>query len=263
MRFHRLTRGVIAFLALSSLWGGPARAEIIYVNDFQTGAGLEWSSSIIDTTPGTLAHPSDRFLGRFGSDVGFTPNVVLTLNSLPGHEAVTLTFDLYIIATWDGNDQTQFGPDRFTLGVEGGPTLLDTTFSNVTSPPFGIPFPQSYPDPFLSASHPQFTGALESRTLGYEFSGFNTDAVYRLSFTFPHTDSSVAFNFLANTNVTGFGGNAGVEWFGIDNITVNTTRAAVPEPSSFLLLALAGFGIAALRLRRASSEAAPERDRQA
>jgi hypothetical protein len=55
--------------------------------------------------------------------------ITLTLHDLKPHTLVTVAFDLYILKSWDGNNQT-YGPGRWALRVQNGPTLLDTTFSN-------------------------------------------------------------------------------------------------------------------------------------
>ncbi len=195
----------------------PARAGDVYFNDFQAAAGPEWSSTVIAATP-LPADGSRRFLGRFDNQT-----VTLTLVDRSPHTTVTLSFDFYANGTWDGVDGSGlgYGPDWWTVSVVGGPTLLNTTFSNVTSPPFGIPFLQSYPDAWGVATHPQFTGAIEQRTLGYMFSGYDVSAVYHMSFTVPHTDTTVAFAFSGLMN-TGYPGAHDIEeesW-GLDNVRV-------------------------------------------
>ena len=80
--------------------------------------GPEWSSKAVATSPN-----GRHFLGEFGNQ-----KVSLTLKGLPAHNIVTVQFDLYIIETWDGNNSS-FGPDVWRLDVDGGPTLLHTTFS--------------------------------------------------------------------------------------------------------------------------------------
>ena len=55
--------------------------------------------------------------------------MTLTLRALKPHTTATVAFDLYILKSWDGNNPN-YGPDRWSLRVRGGETLLDTTFSN-------------------------------------------------------------------------------------------------------------------------------------
>ena len=70
------------------------------------------------------------------------------------------------------NDQT-YGPDRWALRVQNGPTLLDTTFSN--NPKTGADLShQNYP----VANSPQQTGATSVNTLGCSFYG---DSIYGIA----------------------------------------------------------------------------------
>ena len=119
----------------------PVIADIIYSNNFENISDplTEWSDKGstpwgdpeeaapgIAVTPGTTQHSSDRFFGQFVG--GETTS--LTLHNLPSWTTeVRLSFDLYIIRTWDGIGPQ--GPDKWQLTVSNGPTLLDTTFSNM------------------------------------------------------------------------------------------------------------------------------------
>src|SRR5262249_53940015 len=105
----------------------------------------------------------------------------------PPHTSMTLGFDLYILKSWDGDSPT-YGPDRWSVGLVGGPTLLATTFSNNLKTATDLSV-QSYPAP---ASAPQ-TGASATNSLGYGF--WFGDTVYRLTFTFPHAVSSAIVTF--------------------------------------------------------------------
>jgi hypothetical protein len=73
----------------------------LYSSDFEDTNDLlsEWSNSSTDITPGTGPHPTDRFLGQFINDT-----VTLTLNDLPAHNNIAVSFDLYVIRTWDSGD---------------------------------------------------------------------------------------------------------------------------------------------------------------
>jgi hypothetical protein len=149
---------------------------------------------------------------------------------------MTISFDLFIIHSWDG----MFGPDLWTLSVEGGSTLLHTTFAN---PLNSVDTPQHYPDEYGAVVHPAQTGAAEIDTLGYP-SNFG-DSVYHFSFTFPHVAESAEFWFVAN-GYTGGPLPYGIadESWGLDNVVVSAT----PEPATLSLLALGG--LLALRRRR-------------
>src|SRR6516165_7812108 len=139
-----------------------AFAADVYFNDFNGPRGTtypEWTSSGYTNTAnfaGTVpsgsgpqvvtnidsANGKQRFLGEFGGPAIVTAppydpqhfvrakeTVTLTLTNLKPHSLATVSFDLYVLKSWDGNNPI-YGPDRWSLSVSGGPTLLDTTFSN-------------------------------------------------------------------------------------------------------------------------------------
>ena len=98
------------------------------------------------------------------------------------------------------------------MNVQGGPTLLDTTFSNnAKTAPYDLSL-QNYP--VANSAHQ--TGAAAVNTLGYKFYG---DSTYRLTFTFAHTGDTLALNF-SSSLFEGKGTND--ESWGLDNIRIAT-----------------------------------------
>jgi hypothetical protein len=197
------------------------KGTVVYFNDFEGAVGPEWSNTSTSMTPAG----SRQFLGQFWRDVS------LTLDGLPLHTEVTVSFDLFLIRTWDGNNR-RWGPDIWDLSVAGGPTLLHTTFSNVARPIFTNSNNQAYPDTYPYGNHPPFTGAAETYTLGYkhreergrEVVFLPSDSVYQLSFTFLHSDSSVVLNF-SGSGLTD-------ESWGLDNVEVS-----IPPPDALRISA--------------------------
>jgi tetratricopeptide (TPR) repeat protein len=179
--------------------------QVVYSEDFEEPISSGWSDTSIETTPAGAR----GFLGRFGNQT-----VRLTLDGLPPHSVVTVSFDLYVIQSWDGNATTEVGPDIWDLSVGGDPTpLLHTTFSNVD-------LGQAYPGAYPGDNHPSGTGATEVNTLGYLWDVDFMDSVYRLSFTFPHSESSLELMFSA----------AGLqeledESWGLDNVAVRVATS--------------------------------------
>jgi hypothetical protein len=196
--------------------------ETVYLEDFEEGAGPEWSQRITDFTP-----IGERgFLGQFDNTV-----VTLTLNNLPPHTKIRLSFDLFIIQTWDGLDTVpppEFAgynpaaPDIWTLEIEGS-TVLNTTFGNGYIYPYTIWHRQSYPLQYVEGQFLPQTGAIETNTLGYQWEFllgggelYNTDAVYHLTFDVPHDALDCLFDFMAS-GLTGIGD----ESWGLDNVHVS------------------------------------------
>lgn len=242
--FHRhsfvaLWSGTI-FLSLLS----RSSETVVYFNDFNGPVGTtypEWTSSGYTTSAnaaGTVPRGSgpqpitnvdspnrrQRFLGEFGGPkilaappydpkhfVRVSESVALTLKDLKAHSQATVSFDLYILKSWDGNNPN-YGPDRWGLKVRGGPTLLDTTFSNnFKTGSYDLSL-QTYP---TANSAPQ-TRATAANSLGYRFYG---DSVYHLTFTFPHRSNTLILYF--SSSLFEGKGTEDESW-GLDNVRVLT-----------------------------------------
>src|SRR5262245_17381094 len=209
----------VASLLVRCAGGGT----VVYRNDLNGPAGTvyqEWSAArdswtrneagSIEAGSGTervtnvdSPNGSQRFLGELGGPVVVTQRpydrahfvrvdeaIDLTLLRLPAHEAMTVDVDLYILKSWDGDSQT-VGPDRWSVRVDGGRTLLDATFSNNLKAAMEGSF-QSYPAP---GSAPQ-ARATAVKALGYEF--WFGDATYHLSFTLAHRAESATVTFASS-----------------------------------------------------------------
>jgi Leucine-rich repeat (LRR) protein len=202
--------------------------QVVYFNDFEEQVGPEWSAGITDITP----VGDRRFLGQFGNDM-----VTLTLADLPPHSNVRLSFDLFVLRSWDGDAgpvPEEFvqgdGPDIWSVTVENDPPLLRTTFDNRGLHPGASCYRQSYPGDYPSEGFFSQTGASEINTLGYSY-GYHrdvgelpSDAVYHLSFSVRHMDSVLGVCFAAS----GLSGLDDESW-GLDNVQVDLPQAS-PEP---------------------------------
>jgi uncharacterized protein (TIGR03382 family) len=217
-----------------------SHAVVVYANDFQLAAGSEWSQTTLQDTPTPYSFGPRSFLGEFGNDT-----VSLNLSGLAPHTSLTLSFDLYLIRTWDGSSSGtafDYGNDSFKVAVGNGPVLLDKTFSN------GNPAGQSFGP---AVNNPQFTGAAETYSLGYVVPGSILaepqvmDSVYKLSYTFAHSADQLTLDF------SGYGLQAmNDESWGLDNVAVSM----VPEPGVAPMLTM---GMLALvwRVRRRENAA--------
>lgn len=212
-----------------------ATATPYYSHDFQWDIGASvpgWSSGSIQSAPNPDYAGWRRFLGIFADD-----SVSLSLTGLPSHHSVTLSFDIYLLRSWDG-EASDFGIDRF--GVRANSTLLfRESFSN------GHPAGQSYCPGGIPPCSPM-TGAAERYSLGYAFgdwlpnSGKDAaeimDAVYRLTFSFPNASDSLVLSFFAE-GLQGMSASGYLdEAWGLDNVSI--ILHALPEPSALALLSL-------------------------
>ncbi len=152
----------------------------------------------------TVAPKGQKFLGEYASS-----SVGLTVTCLPQHTHLLISFDLYIIRSWDGNTIGP-GPDHWKMELAGRPSpLIDTTFSNYSWSP------QAYPANYPLGNYPYHTGAVALDALGYVYDKWAHDAIYHLSFIVPHTGDLATFKF------TGYGLQpVSDESWGLDNITV-------------------------------------------
>ncbi len=172
----------------------------IYENNFEDGE--PW---IELTNAQVLEFNDSRMLGNY-HDGGFEVHMI----DLPDHQILQFEFDLYIIDSWDGNNVSSGGPDKWFMEVKkewdfNQPSVEDfkfeTTFSNAGDPSRGLCFqelrciPQSYPGPFPSFNLPR-TDAVE------EVNGFclhrdrsNGAMRYRISQSILHDYSELHLYF--------------------------------------------------------------------
>jgi hypothetical protein len=174
---------------------GDPNTQLPYSEDFEGSVGPEWSVSSTDTTP----FGNREFLGQFLND-----NVTLTLTGLTPGETASISFDLYLINSWDGN----VDPDLWTV-TANGTQLFQTTFSNVDE----FDNRQAYPDAYPGGNHPAYTGASEVDTLGYN--NYYGNSVYRLTFEVPVTFSTLQVVFSASGLLS-----LEDESWGLDNVVV-------------------------------------------
>jgi len=196
----------------------------LYSNDFESSVGEEWSTGRTDVTP----VGNRRFLGQFGNE---TATLRLNADDIDQDHttAITVEFDLFVLRTWDGNHTgSGSGPDRWSLTLGNGMSLLDTTFSNnVPNSSFAG---QAYPGVFGSGQFDPRTGAEENNTLGFLFGNDEFDAVYHLSFTFSYTGGDVVLKFAGGLTTPGDD-----ESWGLDNVEVRAIASADTAPNNYSL----------------------------
>ena len=168
--------------------------SVIYENNFNDTTQY---SGITNALP--FEFNNSLMLGNY-HDGGFR----LDLIDLPSHQILQFEFDLYIMDSWDVNDNN--GPDRWIMEVRKEwdfdqrsveDFIFETTFSNTGDPSRSLCFQelycnlQSYPNQFPSFNLPR-TGAIE------ELNGYchNDDLIngtmrYRITQTILHDYSEL------------------------------------------------------------------------
>ena len=232
-------RRLFTFSAFAALATAAHSQMAVYNNDFSLAANstnATWSDTTLSTSNG------ERFLGNTANGSGNGTNT-LSLTNLAPHSSVTLSFDVYIINTWDGNGpnggNSFQNPDSFAVS-ENANSLLLTSFANFTS---GNTQSYSATTPNgLGFSNAPRSGQFDAGHLGYGTAD-GGDATYRLSYTFADTSSSLALAFTSGQNQ-----GIGDEGWGLDNVRVTIVPTPTPEPASFAALGVGALAI--LRRRR-------------
>lgn len=137
-----------------------------------------------------ISAPADanrKFLGTFGEN----DQIDLTITGLSTHTEVCVTFDLYLINSWDGDNG--WGPDEFGVKVDG-----DTKYEKT---------PHNQGNTAV--------GGVEQDTLGYGSGTWGDQVVPVTVCDDAHTASDVTFTFFGNLTE----GRDNESW-GIDNVVV-------------------------------------------
>jgi hypothetical protein len=170
-----------------------------------------WSPLQLATSPGSTKLAPTSFLGRFADEV-------VSLNVPAGASSVTISFDLYIIGTWDGAGQQGFGSDRWQIEVSrdgaAPENIFHTSFSNQATKP------QNFPRDINGGTGPNDKGASAVATLGYPKGAGKYDvgdATYHLTYTVSNPGAG-ALTFLFHRTTPSQDLND--ESWGLDNVLV-------------------------------------------
>jgi hypothetical protein len=169
--------------------------EYIYFNNFDNGDYTGISGVYISEFDGDLV------MGNYNNR-GFQ----LSLDDLPEHEYIRVTFDLYIHDSWDGNSNEtsppgedhdawfiEFDPDQNIKASEK--ILFETTFSNGLCTP-GFCYSQSYPREFpfpMDARSEASSLRLPGLCLWQDTP--NGTSLYKLDKVFRHNRKSTVISF--------------------------------------------------------------------
>lgn len=158
----------------------------IYYNNFETGDLTNITGGMIGQFNGTAV------LGQYNKG-----NFTLLLKNLPKHDLITVTFDLYIHDSWDGNKKAPDGPDIWQMLVDGS-SYIYTTFSNAPCSPGNFCTPQAYPANYPNNENNPRTGAYSVGYPGYcsNKSDPTGTTLYKITKTFKHSESTLKLTCL-------------------------------------------------------------------
>jgi hypothetical protein len=208
---HKCLPIILVSFLLASCAKGPQDIIEVYQNDFDK---LDLTSIL----GGKISkYNQSNVLGMYNND-GFD----LTLENLPVHDLVVISFDLYIHDTWDGNDRNVGGPDIWNLEVDGK-SVIKTTFSNCNS---GLCIPQSYPLNFQNNINMPKKGASKTDLPGFchfgGLPGFTT--LYKIEKTISHKKKDVFIRIYDQLVQSNTSNPVCDESWSLDNIKVNLVR---------------------------------------
>src|ERR1700761_7098436 len=125
---------------------------VVYSNDFENGDLSKVTNGIITQYNGSAV------LGQYNCKAANKGYFNVSLQNLPKHDLITITFDLYIHDSWDGNKPAPDGPDIWEMIVDGS-NYINTTFSNSTCGINEFCAPQAYPMDYPNSYNNPKTGA--------------------------------------------------------------------------------------------------------
>ncbi len=222
--------GAAAVVAFSSV--ALAQQVQVFSTDFDSGLAPEITGvTNLESVQGFagLGHTGNTFSGNLLRNTAVNGDTIITLTDLPEHEALSISFLLAAMDSWDSTNGS-VAPDFFNVIVDGI-TVFQTTFAHATG----------------NVTYEPPAGGLIAPYAHYGWHSSWGDTGYDMSFEsalslIPHTASTVVIEIVGNGH--GYQGGDD-ESFGIDNLSVSVI---VPAPGS--LVGLAGLGLFGLRRRR-------------
>jgi len=172
---------VLLFVHLSCT-KGLQKETVVYKNDFEKGTLKNINNGKIETYQGT------KVLGRYAVG-GFSFHI----DSLPRHDLLQLSFDLYIHDNWEGNaaDGSISGSDVWIMNIFGQNTMY-TTFSNKICSGLNCKY-QGYPGTYPFVNNPPRSNAMDVDLPGACSTQGNTTK-YHFVRTMGYTGDSFVFD---------------------------------------------------------------------
>jgi len=202
---------LILFLILLNSCKNQVKSEVeVYNNDFETNNLTNITNGVISQFNGT------GVLGTYNKG-GF----ILRLGNLPKHNLITISFDLYIHDTWDGNKPPPDGPDIWQMLVDDS-TYINATFSNDPCLAGNLCAPQSYPLNYPNNFNNPKAGAYRKDLPGFCSMKSNPIGTtqYKIVRTFTHTNSTLVLQCLDKLVQTNTTDQKCDESWSVDNINI-------------------------------------------
>jgi hypothetical protein len=198
-----------ALRAPAATWSG---ASFTFSGSGTTSTGYSLSPSNVTTSPS-----GEAFLGQF-------TNQNVTLQVPAGASNIHLSFNLYIIGTWDGYGGKKYGTDSWSISATcvGSTRVLNsftTDFSNK------VTTKQHYPNASTGALNPGLSNVATTNALGFQVgavhgSGSANDAEYLLTFDVAASSCSNGVNIVFKSPSQQIQSVTDESW-GLDNIVVS------------------------------------------
>ena len=214
-RFQHIVFSLLIMISVASC-KGLQKDIIVYRNDFEGGDLKGINSGKIEDYNGS------KVIGRYSQN-GF----LLKLDSLPVHNMVQISFDLYIHDTWDGNTVKPDGPDIWIMNIDGSSSIYSTIANGSCTNCF-----QSYPvlqPSFVNGVFNFFNNKPNSNAIKTDLPGAcklkdskGGTSLYRILSTFEHTKSTLDIGCYAQLeDPDRVNKNCNESW-SVDNIMVKT-----------------------------------------
>jgi hypothetical protein len=204
---------LIFLVFISSCKDKASEQTQIYNNDFESNDLSKITNGQIEQFNGNAV------LGRYNRG-----NFILKLDNLPAHDLVTISLDLYIHDSWDGNKQNVDGPDIWEMIVDDG-LYVNATFDNSDCIPGNFCSPQSYPLNYPNNYNNPKTGAY---SINLPFACKPTEprgtSVYKIVKTISHSNAILVLQCLDKLVQTNSPDPKCDESWSIDNLNIKTIK---------------------------------------
>lgn len=206
----------ILILLLSSCAKSVQNEVQVYANDFENGKLDGISHGIISAFNGS------KVLGNYNNG-----EFDLTVNDLPKHDLVDISFDLYIHDSWEGVQQigSISGPDIWAMNVDNK-SFIYTTFANFDCAPNNFCPPQSYPGDYPAQSNNPKTGASRTDLPGFcsEANNPSGTTLYKIHKSISHSDKTLLLQCLDKLVQKNVADPKCDESWSVDNIIIKVVK---------------------------------------